>query len=124
MEGAYITVFSGRCTRKISIDDILFIERHLRKLRIVMADEEVEYYERLEHILPQLDERFFPCLQGCYINFQRVKSMELQQIIFEEGKSFYVGRANFLKTRKAYKKYCKKAHETKKNACNYNTNSI
>ena len=107
MVATYITVSSGKRITKVNVDDIFFVERNLRKLRIVTAKEEIEFYQRLDEITPFLDQRFYPCLKGCYINFEQVKSMEEQRIIFEEDKCFYLGRANFMKTKQAYKKYWK-----------------
>ena len=119
-----ITISTGRRTTKVNLSDVLYIERNLRKVRIVTDQDEIEYYQRLENLIPLLDSRFFPCLKGCYINFDRVKSMEEQQIIFDCGKRFYLGRTNFIRTRKAYKKYWKNPAESEKKACNYNRNNI
>ena len=120
----YIVVSNGKFVAKVKINDILLIERNARKVRIVTARETYEYYERLENIHPFLDPGFYPCLQNCYVNFEKVKVMQEQKIIFEDGYVFYLGRANFVKTRQAFKKYLINKLELHKSACNSKENSV
>lgn len=115
----YLVVSNEKIVAQVKIKDILWIERNLRKIRIVTTQETYEYYERIENVQPLLDQRFYPCLRGCYINFDQVKSMQEQKIIFDERNIFYLGRANFIKTRQAFKNYLKNKLELHKSACNY-----
>jgi len=114
----YLIISNGKRPVQVKTRDVLWIERHLRKIYIVTDCETYEYYERMENIQPFLDSRFYPCLQGCYINFDKVKTMQEQKIIFENERVFYLGRANFIKTRQAFKKYLKNKLELHKSACN------
>ena len=107
MKEEYILVLTQTVAARIKIDDIVFIERDKRKIRIVTDLEEYEYYEKLENIEPLLDRRFFPCLKGCYINLEKVASMRERRITFEGGQVVYLGRENFLKTMQYYKIYLK-----------------
>lgn len=100
-----IKIYKGNCIMNVDLDHVVLIERRLRKICIVTDKEEHEYYERLENIIPCLDQRFYPCLQGCYINFEKVSMMKDQEIRFKNEYSFYLGKTNFQKTRRAYKKY-------------------
>lgn len=115
----YIVVSNGQVVAKVRVKDVLYIERYLRKIRIVTSKEIYEYYDRLENIQPFLDARFYPCLEGCYVNFEQVKAMGGQKIIFENDMVFYLGRANFVKSRQAFKKYLINRLELNKSACNY-----
>lgn len=107
MREEYITILSTTVAARIRTSDILYIERDKRKIHIVTILEEYDYYERIENIEPLLDERFFPCLKGCYINLERVVSMRDQRITFDGGRILYLGRENFLKTIQYYKIYLK-----------------
>ena len=102
-----VIVINGKESACIPLDDIIFIERDRRKIRIFSVRKTVEFYERLENITPNLDERFFPCLKSCYINFDKVLSMKNQEIHFVCGYTYYLGRTNFIRTRKSYKIYLK-----------------
>lgn len=103
----YIFVLASSVAARVKISDIVFIERDKRKIRIVTDLESYEYYEKMENIEPYLDRRFFPCLKGCYINLEKVISMQKQRITFEGGQVLYLGRDNFLKTMQFYKIYLK-----------------
>lgn len=107
MKDRYVLVLTQSVAARINIEDIVFIERDRRKIRIVTNMEEYEYYEKMENIEPLLDGRFFPCLRGCYINLEKVVSMREQRITFEGGHTVYLGRENFLKTLQYYKIYLK-----------------
>jgi len=107
-----ITFINGKESACIPLDEIILIERNRRKIQILSATRTYEYYERLENIIPILDERFFPCLKSCYINFDKVLSMKNQQIIFICGYTYYLGRTNFIRTRKYYKIYLKNRANT------------
>ena len=120
----YLIIENGKNVAKVNLKDIMYIERYLRKLRVVTAKEVYEYYEHLEKVLPILTSNFYPCLQGCYVNFDWVNAMREQRIIFENEQCIYLGRANFVKTRQAFKKYLINMLEINKNACNQNGNSV
>lgn len=107
MSDEYLIVLTGNLAARIRISDIIYIERNNRKIRIVTEQEEYVYYERIENIIPHLDDRFFPCLKGCYINLEKVISMRERKIMFEGERVLYLGRENFVKTMQYYKLYLK-----------------
>lgn len=108
----YIIVMNGKELTRVRLTDILLIERNLRKIRIRTEDAIYEYYERLENIEPLLNQSFFPCLKSCYINLDKIISMKDQRILFNNGFIYYLGRTNFIKTRKRYKIYLKNKGNT------------
>ncbi len=55
-----------------------------------------------------LDRRFFRCLRSVIINFEQVQAMRDQTIYFENGKSFMLGRTNYISTKQAFAAYLKK----------------
>lgn len=54
----YIPVITKEYSRKISVDDIIYLEQRQRKLAIVTDDETYVCYERIENIEKQLDDKF------------------------------------------------------------------
>ena len=112
MKNRCVMVITSNIAARIRIDDIVYIERDKRKLRIVTDGDTFEYYEKIENVEPFLDRRFFPCLKGCYINLEKVASMRDQKITFEKGQVLYLGRENFMKTLQYYKIYLKNMIET------------
>ena len=120
----YFAIGNGNHPTQIKMSDILWVERNLRKIRVVTAGKVYEFYEKMKNVRPQLDQRFYPCLQGCYINLDQVKTMQGQGIIFDEENIYYLGRANFIKAKNAFKKYLKKDLNLDKNTCNQDDNSV
>ena len=50
----------------------------------------------------------FSCLRLVIINFEQVQAMRDQTIYFENGKSFALGRTNYISTKQAFAAYLKK----------------
>ena len=71
-------------------------------------EKEYIYYEKLENVEGCLDNRFYPCLKGCYINFERISHMSDQRIYFENGYVYDIGRSNFIKTKQKYGSYLRR----------------
>lgn len=107
VEVKYVPVISRKETAKVSVSDIIMIERDKRKLHIVTDQKEYQIYERIENVAPLLDEGFYSCLKGFYINLSRVKSMADQQIIFDNGMIYSLGRDNFIRAKQRYALFLK-----------------
>lgn len=107
MKDNYITVALRGCVRKVMLDDIVYLARDGRKLRLMTDEGEIEFYERLDNVLHVLDERFYPCLKGCYVNLEKISCMDEQQIFFENGATYALGRENFVRTKQKYYRFLK-----------------
>lgn len=107
MSRSYITVAARGSVRKVLVDRIVYLAREGRKLRVVTDDGEYSFYEKLENIVHLLDERFYPCLKGCYVNLEKISHMKDQQMFFENGASYGLGRENFIRTKQRYYYYLK-----------------
>ncbi len=88
----FIPLVTRKFSVKIPINDIVYIRRTERKLKIVIIDGEYEFYEKLEAIEPMLDQRFFHCLKYLIVNLEKVDKMEDNKIFFNNGEIFYLGR--------------------------------
>lgn len=107
MKDNYITVAVHGCVRKVTLDEIVYLARDGRKLRLMTDMGEIEFYEKLENVLHVLDERFYPCLKGCYVNLEKISCMDEQQMFFENGASYALGRENFVRTKQKYYHFLK-----------------
>lgn len=103
MKVEYIPIITRAKSEKIKTSDVIMIERENRKVKVV-TDDKKEYvlYGKLDNIKPFLDDRFYPCMAGCLINLDKVRSMEKMVIRFEGGKDLMVGRDNFIRTRQVF----------------------
>lgn len=113
MTESYIPIINGRESGKVRVSDVVMIERNNRRLRIVTGEREFDYYEKLDNVTPLLDQRFFPCLKGCYVNFDHVSYMANQEIHLDNGEIFTLGRENFLRTKQRYKLYLRQVFSVK-----------
>ena len=107
MTEQYIPIITGGETARIRISDVVLIERRKRKLFIVTGDRQYDYYQKIENVEVLLDNRFFPCLKGCYVNLEHISCMSEQSIYFDNGYVYSLGRGNFIRTRQKYKCFLK-----------------
>ena len=59
----YIPVITRGYSRKVPVDDIMYLEQRQRKLAIVTGEETYLSYQRIENIEQLLDERFYHTLK-------------------------------------------------------------
>ena len=85
-EKIYLAVKTRYISMRVDVDEILYLERHCRKILLVTENEEIEYYERLCFVTPLLDESFFSVLQGLYVNLEKVEYVRDHRCIFDCGK--------------------------------------
>lgn len=98
----YIAVVRRGQVLRLAVDNIIYIMKVGRKVRIVSTDGQWEYYERMENLLPFLDSRFYVCLRVLAVNLERVEKMENQTIFFQNGESYRLGRDNYVRVRQQY----------------------
>lgn len=97
-----IIIKNNKVVAKVDTTTILFVEKDKRTLKIVTETREFSYYEKLSNIESSLDDSFFPCRKGCYINMAKVMLMEDNCITFDNGVKYWLGRENFVRTKKAF----------------------
>ncbi len=100
-----IPIHTRECTKRVSLQDVLKIEKRNRVVTLNTTDEDFRIYDKLDNLIPYLDENFVPCLKNCYINLKHVQSMEDQSIIFDNGMIYYLGRNNYIRTRQLFARY-------------------
>lgn len=96
---------------KIRLEDILYIEKSGRLVKIVTKDEAHYDYGRIADYERYFadEESFFACMKGLVINFEHVVSMKDGAICFSNGRQYDLGRTNYLKTKQTFVNYMLKS---------------
>lgn len=101
----YIPVITKECSRKISIDDIIYLEQRQRKLAIVTEEDTYVCYERMENIEKQLDGRFYHTLKKLVVNLDKIAMMKEQTLTFQNGTALMLARECYIRTKQIYIAY-------------------
>ena len=78
----YIPVITKEYSRKISVDDIIYLEQ--RK---------------------QLDDKFYHTLKKLVVNLEKVSVMRDQTVIFQNGSILMLARESYIRTKQIYTAY-------------------
>ncbi len=101
----YIPVITREYSRKVILDEILYIEQRQRKLAIVTAEETYICYERIENLEKFLDERFYRTLKKMVINLDKIMVAQNQKITFVDGTVLTMGRESYIRTKQRFSAY-------------------
>ena len=101
----YIPVITREYSRKVILDEILYIEQRQRKLAIVTAEETYICYERIENLEKFLDERFYRTLKKMAINLDKIMVAQNQKITFVDGTVLTMGRESYIRTKQRFSAY-------------------
>ena len=105
MDDKHILVKTGAIVEKVPTEEVVAVQRDGRKLHIVSDNKDYVYYQKMDNVEPKLSDNFYRCHGGCYINLDKVRLMEEQEIFFYNGYSIYLGRTNFIKAKQYFYKY-------------------
>lgn len=101
-----ISIMSNTRCAKVPIDDIEAIEQEGRRLHIITGMDDYICYERIDKVAPLLINRnFYRAMKSIIVNFDRVKEVTSQEVIFVSGQSMAMGKNNLSKLRKAYRSF-------------------
>ena len=103
----FIPIVNRKECCKVWLDDVVYIENESRRVKIVTDEKEFYLYAKVSDLSPYFDsdERFYPCMKGMVVNFDRVSSMKDQIIYFRNGMQYMLGRTNYLKTKQTFVNY-------------------
>lgn len=104
----FIPVITREYSRKVNVDDIIYLEQRQRRLAIVTADETYVCYERIENVEKQLDERFYHTLKKLVVNLEQISVAKNQKITFQNGTELQLGRESYIRTKQTYAAYLRK----------------
>ena len=86
-------------------DDIIYIEKKLRKINMHTADQIIEFYGKLSDIALLLDERFMYCHRSYLINMDKIVWMQRNEIYVVSDEIISFGRDTFGKAKKIFGRY-------------------
>lgn len=104
----FIPVITRQYSRKVNVDDIIYLEQRQRRLAIVTSDETYVCYERIENVEKQLDERFYHTLKKLVVNLEQISVAKNQKIVFQNGIELQLGRESYIRTKQTYAAYLRK----------------
>lgn len=103
----------------IQLEDILYMEKALRKIKIHMCPAQggqsscLEFYGRFRDVKPYLDSRFLCCHRGYIINMDRIVWMDRNTIYVETNEEIYMGRETYREAKKIFSGYLLDKSRTK-----------
>ena len=100
----FIPIITRNLSLRLELDDTVMILRNNRKLIFYSDEDTYEMYEKMDNIREYLDERFYFCMNGCVINFDKVRLMA-QGTVSLNGHDFNLSRDVFIRTRQTFNRY-------------------
>lgn len=89
----------------VYLEEILYIERRLRKILVFTLNEEYEFYDDMEDIIPKLGENYFSLTSGVYVNLDYVKSVKDRRLIFDGGMELFLSQRSFIGLKRRHNAY-------------------
>lgn len=108
MKGRFFNVYVRGMAVRIFLEEVNYIERRGRKIKIDSMNDNHITYDNMQRITAFLDRRFYLCLDGLIINFDKIANITDQQIQFVNGEQISFGIYNFRRMKKAYRRYLEK----------------
>lgn len=106
-----LVINKKQATYALPLDDIMYMEKDLRKIRVYSNDETIEFYGKFPDIIPFLDTRFMFCHRSYVINMDKIVIMSYNRIFLENNEHIYLGRNTYGKARKIFREYLAKKSE-------------
>jgi len=88
-------------------EQIIYMEKDMRKIRVYMGMRTVEFYGQFKDIIPELDRRFMCCHRSYLINMDKIVSMVSGRILLENDYSIILGRDTYCRAVKMFNEYIK-----------------
>jgi len=104
MEGTITIHVSGKCYA-IPYDDIIYMEKDLRKIVVHTMKGEIAFYGKFCDVMPLLDERFTNCHRSYVLNMDEIRCLSDDVIVMSSEESFRFGLKCFQRLKRDYMKY-------------------
>lgn len=100
-----ILVRNGNTTRKVSGDDIYYIESNNRKVILYLQQERMEYYEKISELENKLKPDFFRIHKGYLINMKYVERYDRTEVRMKNGDRLLISKYKYQDFVKNYLEY-------------------
>lgn len=105
-EKGTISIVSGNTCVRMCMSDIDLIEQNGLKLRMLTSLGEYVFYDKMEAIAEALiGASFYRAMKSLIVNFDNVVFMKDGTMLFHSGRTYSIGRNNYLMMKRAFKKY-------------------
>lgn len=96
------------------LDEIFYMEKNLRKIKLYTRGSSVEFYGTFADMIPSLDRRFMSCHRSYLINMDKIVIMSGNTIFFENNDRIHLGRDTYGRARRIFCEYLAKKGQMKK----------
>lgn len=100
-----ILVHSGNTTRRVSADDIYYIESSNRKVILYLQQEKIEYYEKISELESELKPDFFRIHKGYLVNMKYVERYDRTAVWMKSGDNLLISKYKYQDFVKSYLEY-------------------
>lgn len=101
----YLLVKVSGSYRKIPVEDILYVENVGRKVILHTKSENIEYYERMNHLEEVLGEGFYRCHRGYLVALSAVSGYNNTSIMVNQGDKIYLAKQKYSEFVKVYAQF-------------------
>lgn len=104
----HILLKSSGMSRKILLDDIIFLESNNKKVIVHLSDGAVlESYKKMDDMEQVLGSAFFRCHRGYIINLKHIVSYTASEVTLAGGKRILIAQRKYTDFVKVYLRYAK-----------------
>ena len=101
----YIPVITRKEASRVNTQEILYIEKELRRLNIYTYNRVYTFYGKLDDVTKYLGDSFYRCHGSCIVNLDKITRMEDGIFYLENGQTLRVGQNNYQYARRYYHKF-------------------
>ena len=101
----YLMVKVSGGHRRIPVEDILYVENMGRKVILHMKSENIEYYERMNHLEEVLGEGFYRCHRGYLVALSAISGYNNTAIMINQGDEIYLAKQKYSEFVKVYSRF-------------------
>lgn len=106
-----LSIKIGGSVYTIPLDNIVYLENELRKIRLYLVDGELLFYGTFRQILPALDDHFLCCSRSYIANMDHIHALRQcgqYEIMLDNGQSFSLSKKSFLEVKSRFNAYLQK----------------
>ena len=90
---------------KVYVDDIVYVDSFSRKVFFYTEKGDFSEYGKLDHIEEGLNDSFYRCHKRCLVNLDKIRLLEDNKVLFENGMEIGMCKEKFQKLKQVYKGY-------------------
>ena len=95
----------------VPIEEILFMEKERRRIRVHTAKKDYRYYARFDELVERLDGRFIWCHRSYIVNMERVAYLEDMHIGMDDSTEVVFGKNTFHRFKRQFDTYLERQAE-------------